>query len=147
MPSTHPFSGTKRLLTALVLAAAAVPTVQAWRHQVRPDPALISTNSAPVSAYDTEAQWTLPNSLELQLRANSNADTLAELSRKIGAPVTFNSDLGEETDIARVTLPAGMNAQAALETLRNDPNVEAADVVHLYRTPEDLTLPTTARRP
>ena len=149
MPSHKSISGRTRLVTALVLAAAAVPTVQAWRQSLQsvPNSAPFMTNNVSVSAADNLAQWTLPNTLELQLKSDSNADTLVELSRKIGATVTYNSDLGQETEIARVTLPDGVNVQSVLDTLRDDPNVEAADLVHLYRTPEDLSEPIRSCRP
>ncbi len=144
--SLKPLSGRARLLTALVLCGAAVPTAQAWRQQARDtasavqsitNPSANTTNSpSNVGAYDTDPLWTLPNTLEVQLKPGSDADTLAELSRKIGATVSYNSDMGAETEIACVTLPQGADVQYALQTLRDDASVETADIEHLYRAPE-----------
>ena len=139
--SLKPVSGRARLLAALVLAGAAVPTAQAWRQQARDSAPAVQTitnasEATSGAAFDTDPLWTLPNTLEVQLKPGSDADTLAALSQKIGATVTYNSDLGAETEIARVTLPQGANVQDVLQTLRDDANVESADVEHLYRAPE-----------
>ncbi len=132
MPSKS-VSFTGRALVALVLAGAAVPTVQAWRHSHL---GVVMAQAEASTGYDTDAQWTLPDTLELQLKPGVSSDVLAELSKKVGANVVFNSDAGAETGVARVTLPDGANMQAALDALRGDPNVEVADVEHLYRDPD-----------
>lgn len=133
-----------RALAALVLAGAAVPTVQAWR-QSHVGASVFQTASD--TGYDTDAQWTLPNTLELQLKPGFNSDTLAQLSLKVGASIIFNSDMGAETGVARVTLPDGANVQQALDTLRSDARVEVADVEHLYRDPDVQTEETSAETP
>ncbi len=143
MPSKSvSFAG--RALAALVLTGAAVPTVQAWR-QSHTVASVFQTASD--TGYDTDAQWTLPNTLELQLKPGSNSETLAELSQKVGASIIYNSDMGAETGVARVTLPDGANVQQALDTLRSDARVEVADVEHLYRDPDVQTEETSAETP
>ena len=132
MPSKS-VSFTGRALAALVLAGAAVPTVQAWRHS---HSGAVMAQAEASGGYDTDAQWTLPDTLELQLKPGVSGDVLADLSKKVGANVVFNSDTGVETGVARVTLPDGANVQAALDALRSDPNVEVADIEHLYRDPD-----------
>ena len=109
MPSKS-VSFTGRALAALVLAGAAVPTVQAWRHS---HSGAVMAQAEASTGYDTDAQWTLPDTLELQLKPGVSGDALAELSKKVGANVVFNSDTGAETGVARVTLPDGANVQAA----------------------------------
>ena len=140
MPSKS-MTGASRLLLAAVLAAAVVPTALIWHQEAR-DTALPITTSAstiPDSRLDPDA---LPDTLEMQLRPGSNTETLAALSKKLGATVTYNSDLGAETEIARVTLAQGSDIQKALQTLRDDSSVETADIEHIYRNPEDFSLPT-----
>ena len=143
MPSKS-VSFTGRALAALVLAGAAVPTVQAWRHN---HAAAVMAQAETATGYDTDAQWTLPNTLEVQLKPGVSKDVLAELSQKVGANVVFNSDLGAETGVARVTLPDGANVQAALDALRSDSNVEVADVEHLFRDPDVQTEETSGSSP
>lgn len=128
-----------RLLMALALTGAAVPMVQAWRQS---DNALSSTPtvrvSAPATNYDADPYWSVPDTLEIQLRPGANADTLTTLSKKLGAHVAYNSANGPETGVACVTLPHGTNLAQALDTLRADSSVETADVEHIYRIPESM---------
>jgi len=134
-----------RIGMAVALALVAVPMVQTWRQADRLPASNTSTSSNSTSnltAYDFDPIWSVPNTLEIQLRPGFSADTLAALSKKLGASVAYNSDMGPETGVACVTLPAGADLKRALDTLRADSSVETADVEHIYRTPEDLSEPT-----
>ncbi len=126
-----------RLLMALALTGASLPLIQAWRQSdSAPIATPVTSVSAPATAYDADPYWSVPDTLEIQLRPGFNAQTLNDLSKKLGARVAYNSEMGPETGVACVTLPHGTNLAQALETLRADSSVETADVEHIYRTPE-----------
>ena len=118
-----------------VLALAATPTVQSWRYDAAASRA--ATAAAVASLPDaTDPAWTNQNQIEIQFRDGTDDNALAELSKKIGAPITWNSELHAETEVARVTLPEGSDIAGTLETLRADGNVEIAEQIHLYTEPE-----------
>lgn len=125
-----------RLLAACGLALAAVPIALTWHGEsARQAEATRSLNWPTVNG----TEWTVPDEIAVQFKPGTPADVLTELSGKFGAAMTWNSEVSaQETEIAQLTVPAGIGADALLAKLQADPRVEAADVVHLFRTPEDL---------
>ncbi|HZO91619.1 MAG TPA: S8 family peptidase [Chthonomonadaceae bacterium] len=123
-----------RWITALGLALAAVPIALAWRASAVREEAPTPLNVPAANVSD----WVSPNEVEVQFKPGVGQNALADLGGRLGVPLAWNSPLSLETGIARLTLPAGLGVSSALAALRADPRVEAADVVHFYRVPEDL---------
>ena len=125
-------SGAFRWLAVGLLALSVVPMGVVWRQEM-------FQKETPPSLSDLQDQnWTDVSQLEVQLKPGSDDATLAELSRKIGAAITWNSDVSRtETEIADVALPAGTDSGRTLDLLRADPNVVVADRMHFLREPED----------
>jgi serine protease len=123
-----------RWLTACGLALAALPILLTWRASVAQSP--------PMSPQDwptpNGVEWIHPDEIAVQLKPGAGENALGALSRNLGLALAWNSPVSAgETGIATLTLPAGMTADAALAKLRSDPNVETADVVHMYYAPEE----------
>ncbi len=116
------------------LALAAVPIALAWRASAVREEAPTPLNVPAANVSD----WVSPNEVEVQFKPGVGQNALADLGGRLGVPLAWNSPLSLETGIARLTLPAGLGVSSALAALRADPRVEAADVVHFYRVPEDL---------
>jgi serine protease len=129
-------SASLRWLTAFGLALALVPIVMAWRAvAVQGMPSLKPLDWPAENGID----WVRPGEIEVQFKSGTDDSALAALSNSLGVTVAWNSAVAaQETDVATLTLPTGMAADAILAKLRSDPNVEAADVVHIYRTPVDM---------
>src|SRR5579859_7510009 len=95
-----------RWLAALALAGSAIPMVRDWRAADRD--AAPATVSAPASA---DPKWVSPTEIEVQLKDGEGDDVLADLSREVGAPLTWNSPVHAETEIARLTVPGGVSEE------------------------------------
>src|SRR5262245_26929694 len=108
-------SGGLRWLTALILAVAAIPMVMAWHSAQAP----VETAAAP----DTDnSEWINPSEIAVQLREGVDDSTLADLSKKVGFTLEWNSAVSKtETEVAELTLPAGTDPQPVLEALKSDP--------------------------
>src|SRR5947209_16076232 len=115
-------SASLRWLAFLGLALGAAPLGWAWwsaAHTAAP--------SAPATT-ELQSAWTDSALLEAQMKPGTDDAALADLSRKLGATVTWNSAVSrEETDVADIAMPEGADAQKLLEQLRADPRVESAD--------------------
>src|SRR5215470_7787851 len=114
-------SGTLRWLTAGLLLLAAAPILLTWRASAGGD--AVRPNVQDWTAEDGFA-WTSPNEIAVQLKPGNDDNALADLGRRIGAPLAWSSALGSETGIARLPIPAGLTPQAALSLLRTDSRVE-----------------------
>ena len=121
-------SGSLRWFAVLGLAIASAPLGLAWWGAAHP--------SAPVASTESAESWTDRAQLEVQLKPGADDAALADLSKKVGAVVTWNSAVSrDETEIADVAVPAGGDAGKILDQLRSDPRVETADYVHFLREP------------
>src|SRR5690349_20027319 len=103
-----------RWLAVLLLVASAVPMVRSWRAQDRssaPPPAAVATD---------DPKWISLNQIEVQLRSGEGDDVLADLSKEVGVPLSWNSPLHEETEVATLTVPTGVSEYKVLATLRDD---------------------------
>ncbi len=125
-----------RWLVACGLALAVAPIALAWR-------ASAQQSAAPLQPLDWPAvngtDWVRPNEIEVQFKPGADNGTLTALSNSLGLTAAWNSPVSaQETGIATLTLPAGTTPDSILAKLRSDPDVEAADVVHIYRTPVDI---------
>ena len=120
-------SGGLRWLTACVLALAGVPMALAWH----------SAQVAPASTPDEDiTPWINPTVIEVQMRSGTDDAALADLSKKLGFDLQWNSSVSkDETDVADLTLPAGTDPKPILEALSADSRVETADIRHLYTEP------------
>jgi serine protease len=118
-----------RWMSALLLAAAATPTLLTWRQEAK-EQALPATPPA------LSSEWADTNALEVQMRPGTTTEALADLGKKLHLSLHWNSETSEqETDVADADLPAGMDLNAELAALRADSRVEAADMVHFFHTP------------
>jgi serine protease len=119
-----------RWLAFFGLALASAPLGWSWWSAAHPQPA------APPAAESPEG-WTDVAQLEAQMKPGTDDAALADLGRRIGATVTWNSAASrDETDVADIAVPEGASAQSLLDKLRADPRVEAADQVHFLREPD-----------
>ncbi len=85
---------------------------------------------------ESAAAWTDATQLEVRMKPGTDDAALADLGRKIGATVTWNSAVSrQETEIAEVAVPEGADAEKMLAELRADPRVEIADHVHFMKEP------------
>jgi serine protease len=123
-----------RWFTALALAVCALPMVWTWRAERE----AAAPEKAISAAAENDPHWVSPNEIEVELRAGEGDDVLADLSKKVGAPLEWNSPLHAETEIARLTVPAGVSEQTILDELRADGRVAAAESMHYYYEPEDM---------
>ena len=125
-----------RWVTFFGLVLAAVPMILAWQSAGR-----MQSPQTPETAREwtrpgtPDREWVRPNEIAVQLRKGASDAVLADLSRKFGFSMAWNSTLGAEGKVARFSVPQGTNTKALLEELAKDPRVEAADVIHLYATP------------
>ena len=123
-------SGSLRWLAFLGLALAAVPLGWTWWSAAHPDASPTPAVAEAVSA------WTDSTQLEAQMKPGTDDAALADLSKKLGATVTWNSAFSRgETGVADVAVPAGADPLKLLNLLRADPRVEAADQVHFMTEP------------
>jgi serine protease len=122
-----------RWFTALALAVCALPMVWTWHTEGQAS----STPQSAVSATaETDPNWVSPTEVEVELRDGEGDDVLADLSKKVGAPLEWNSPAHAETEIAHLTVPAGVSEQTILDALRADGRVALAEPMHTYRAPE-----------
>ena len=120
-----------RWMSALLLAAAATPTLLAWQHEAK-------EQAIPAPPPAAESEWVDTNALEVQMRPGTSNDDLADLGKKLHLSLHWNSPSSQqETDVADADLPAGIDSNTELAALRADSRVEAADVVHFFHTPQD----------
>ena len=132
-------------LTIAALVLAATPLLWSSRQADEARTAALKATPAAqdwpsVSADGTPRPYTNPNEIEVEVKAGNNDDsTLANLSREIGAPLAWNGPMGQAEGVADATLPPGADLNKDLAELQSDPNVEAADAVHYYYTPEELS--------
>ncbi len=122
-----------RWFAAALLAVCAMPIIWSW-HAEREATAPQAVISAPLA---NDPNWVSPTQVEVELRDGEGDDVLADLSKKVGAPLVWNSPLHSETEIATLTVPAGVSEDTVLAELRADGRVAAADAVHTYREPEE----------
>ncbi|HEV2473809.1 MAG TPA: S8 family peptidase [Chthonomonadales bacterium] len=123
-----------RLLAIAALTLGAIPMLLTWRASAPAPQTRVLDWPAPAGQ-----QWVSANEIEAQLHRGEGTADLAGLSRLIGAPLTWNSRMGQETEIAHATLPAGAVLKTALAALRADSRVKYAGPVHYYGEPEDLS--------
>ena len=128
-----------RWMSALLLAAAAAPTLLTWRQEAK-EQAILAAPPA------VSSDWVDTNALEVQMRPGTTNDDLADLSKRLHLSLHWNSEVSQqETDVADADVPAGTDPNAELAALRADSHVEAADVVHTFRTPpEEMVVPHSA---
>ena len=126
-------SHTARWLAYAALGIAAIPMGLAWQAE-RVQEARNETQTVSISGADT-LEWIRPNEIAVQFKDNANGNALNALSAKIGVPMVWNSTFGVQSKIGRIQVPFGQNTDTILAKLRNDPNIEATDVVHIYRAP------------
>jgi serine protease len=124
-----------RWFAALMLAACAVPMVWSWRTT---DPEPLQTPAVVSAGAETDARYVNPSQIEVELRDGAGDDVLADLSRKVGVPLEWNSPLHAETEVATLTVPAGVSPETVLNELQADGRVVAASAMHYYATPEAL---------
>ena len=123
-----PGSAPLRWLAFCGLALASAPLGFAWWSASHPAPA------APLP--EAADAWTDATQLEAQMKPGADDAALADLSRRLGATVTWNSAVSStETHVADVAVPPGADAQKLLNQLRADPRVETADRVHFMAEP------------
>src|SRR5436309_1131216 len=104
-------SGSLRWLAFACLALAAAPLGWAWWSTAH-----AAAGPAPTEAADA---WTDGSQIEAQMKPGTDDAALADIAKKIGATVTWNSAVSEhETDVADVALPQGADAEKMLDTLR-----------------------------
>lgn len=134
-------TGSLRWSAFFALALSAVPMGFVWWSAAHaPEPARPAEAAA--------AGWTDVSLLELQVKPGTDDAALADIGRKIGASVQWNSEASrDETEIALVSVPAGADAEKLLTQLRSDPRVEAADRVHFLREPGAEPAEIAAARP
>lgn len=132
-------SSAARWLAYAALGIAAVPMVFAWRAEQARN-AVVETVPTGMSAAEM-AEWVRPNEIAVQFKPGTDSNAIGAMSSKMGVPLMWNSSLGAESGIARISVPLGQSPDGILAKLNSDPNVEAADVVHIYRAPviEDET--------
>jgi serine protease len=111
-------------LWVLIVAAAAIPLLPAWRET----PATLNANAAATL-----------NSSELivDLRDDATPQDVAELSAKIGVTLRPNSIMARNNNLYRANV-RGKNMNALLQTLQSDARVEAAEPEAFYRLPEPV---------
>ena len=120
-----------RWMSALLLAAAATPTLLTWRQEAK-------EQAVPATPPALSSEWADTNALEVQMRPGTTTEDLADLGKKLHLSFRWNSATSQqETDVADADLPAGMDLNAELAALRADSRVEAADTVHFFHTPPD----------
>ncbi|MCW3094530.1 MAG: Subtilisin-like serine protease [Chthonomonadaceae bacterium] len=120
-----------RWMSALLLAAAATPTLLTWRQEAK-------EQALPAPPPAVTSEWIDTNALEVQMRPGTTSDDLADLGKKLNLSLHWNSEVSQqETDVADADVPIGVDPNAELTALRADPRVEAADVVHFFHTPQD----------
>jgi serine protease len=125
-----------RWMAALVLAGSAIPMVRAWQAADRQATPEVVSATPPA-----DPKWVSPTEIEVQLKDGEGDDVLADLGREAGAPLSWNSPMHAETEIARLTVPAGVSEDDLLAKLRADSRVSAADPVHYYAEPAGAALP------
>ncbi len=125
-----------RWLAAAGLTLAVVPIALAWQGTAWRGSAAPAVRDWP--AVNGES-WVSPNEIVVQLKPGNDGDALNALGRLVGTPLAWNSPLATATEVAHLTLPSAAATVSALAALQADSRVEAADVVHYYRTPESLT--------
>lgn len=136
---THSGSTAGRWLGAAVFALGMLPMAIVWHRSAPARPA------APLDWTAVDGQpWVSSTAIELQLQPNASADELQSLSQEAGAPVQWDGQEGAEEGIADATLRTPAAADAAVAALSRDGRVEAADHVHFYCEPENLSDATPA---
>ncbi len=129
-----------RGLSVALLAAGALPMAWAWRGQIAER---LGKSDAPqvrdLAAFGSESDWVRPDQIAVQFKsgAKPEASSFASLGSQWGGRLSWNGESGGPLGTALLTLPFGTNVQAKLDALNRDPRVEAADVIHLYRIPQN----------
>ena len=132
-------------LTIAALALAALPL--GWSQwQANRDAALAKTETRTardwpaIAADGTPRPYVSPNEIAVQFKSGQASDTLlTNLAQRIGSPLAWDGPMGQSEGVANLALPFGADMNKTLAELQNDPNVEAADVVHYFYTPEDMS--------
>ena len=120
-----------RWMSALLLAAAATPTLLTWQREAK-------EQALPTPPPSAASEWVDTNALEVQMRPGTSSADLSDLGKKLHLSLHWNSETSQqETDVADADLPFGLDSNAELAALRADPRVEAADVVHFFHTPPE----------
>lgn len=118
-----------RWMSALLLAAAATPTLLTWRQEAK-------EQAIPAPPPAVSSDWVDTNALEVQMRPGTTTEDLVDLGKKLHLSLHWNSEFSQqETDVADADLPPGIDPNAELAALRADSRVEAADVLHYFHTP------------
>ena len=136
-------SGAKFLrgLTIAALMLAAVPLVWTFRSEKPANQDALPT----LDWSSTGREYVRANEIAVQFKGGiTDDDSLGALSRECGVTLAWDGPLGKEEGIASLTLPFGANIGRTLAELQANPRVLAADVVHLYYTPENEMTPEAA---
>jgi serine protease len=80
--------------------------------------------------------WTEPNEIEVQFKPGNGADAIKSADDRIGLTPAWSGAQPDQEEIDTFDTPAGADTDTILSRLRSDPDVEAADVEHLYAEPE-----------
>jgi serine protease len=125
-----------RVMSALLLAAAATPTLLTWRNEAK-------EQAIPAAPPAMTSDWVDTNALEVQMRPGTTTADLVDLGKKTHLSLRWNSATSQQgTDVADADLPIGLDLNTELAALRADPRVEAADVVHFFHAPpEEMVAP------
>ena len=103
-----------------------------------------------VAPSDPSLEWIVPGEINVQLKPGTSPSDLIGIGKLAGCSLQFaRSYSSSETEFAYGTVPisTATNIAQILAVLRNAPGVEAADVTHIYRIPQDEMRPTAAIDP
>ena len=130
--SNKPGSVGLKWLAVAMLGLSAIPMGLAWRQSS------LESGQKQSVLETLDPNWTDVSQLEVLLKPGSDDSVLAELSRKTGCSLIWNSEVSKsETEIADLALATGVDAGKTLDILRSDPRVVLADRVHVLKEPED----------
>ena len=130
-------------LTIAALAVAAAPLLwSGWQAGETNAPNVtLAARDWPATAPDgTPRPYVNPNEIAVQFKLGRASDgLLTNLAKRIGSPLAWDGPMGQAEGVANLALPFGTDPNKILSELQSDPDVEAADVVHYYYTPEELS--------
>ncbi len=124
-----------RVAAAAGLMLTVSPILVSWFRESRIPAAPETALNWP--AVNGEA-WSLPNEIAVQLKPGVDGGILSRLAQLTGASLQWDDETSQSLGVLHFTLPAGKSMASELAALRSDSSVEAADQIHLYRTPESL---------
>jgi len=112
------------------VGATALPLINVWQRQAEEANIPAVAGIAPATSLDQ------PTQIVVDLKDNATTADIAEVQRRIGVPLYFNSLYSGTDKLMVATLPTASAAQNALSTLQGDGNVEAAEPEMTYSIPE-----------